>query len=444
MSIIRVNKHLQIQFAVIAAKGFPASKPFLASATIISTICSKLLICIYKLLYSQQLVRLWRSFSLTQHMDIGKYKAGTLKKQYGYSSFSPEMVNHDWLINDAKINNLLSEADRKLGELNAFSMLIPDVDFFIKMHITKEATKSSRIEGTQTSIEEALQNEEYITPEKIDDWQEVHNYIEAMNYAIAQLDKLPLSTRLLKQTHKKLLQGVRGKHKLPGDFRTSQNWIGGTSLKDAAFIPPNHDEVPDLMSDLEKFLNNDELQVPPLIRIAIAHYQFETIHPFLDGNGRLGRLLITLYLVSNNIINKPALYLSDFFEKHRLLYYDNLTLVRSKNILKQWIIFFLTGVLRTAESSIDTFNAIIKLRQLVEEKKIITLGKRVPLALVLMRYLYSKPIVDAAEIATALEVNISTAHRLIQDFEKLKILIEQTGYKRNRVFVFEEYIKLFR
>ncbi|MGB3154535.1 MAG: Fic family protein [Chitinophagaceae bacterium] len=377
-------------------------------------------------------------------MDIGKFKAGILKKQYGFSSFSPEMINHDWLINDASINNLLSEADRKLGELNAFSMLIPDVDFFIKMHITKEATKSSRIEGTQTSIEEALQNEAYIKPEKIDDWQEVHNYIGAMNYAISRLDKLPLSTRLLKQTHKKLLQGVRGKHKLPGDFRKSQNWIGGTSLKDAAFIPPNHDEVPDLMSDLEKFLNNDALQVPPLIRIAIAHYQFETIHPFLDGNGRLGRLLITLYLVSNNIIHKPALYLSDFFEKHRLLYYDNLTLVRNKSILKQWLIFFLTGVLRTAESSIATFNAIIKLRQIVEEKKIITLGKRVPLALELIRYLYSKPIADAHEIATALEVNISTAHRLIQDFEKLKILIEQTGYKRNRVFVFEDYIKLFR
>lgn len=377
-------------------------------------------------------------------MDIGKFKAGTLKKQYGYSSFSPEMVNHDWLINDARINSLLSEADRKLGELNAFSMLIPDVDFFIKMHIAKEATKSSRIEGTQTSIEEALQKSTYIDPEKIDDWQEVHNYIEAMNYAIAQLEKLPISNRLLKQTHKRLLQGVRGKHKLPGEFRTSQNWIGGTSLKDAAFVPPHHEEVPDLMSDLEKFLNNDELQVPPLIRIAIAHYQFETIHPFLDGNGRLGRLLITLYLVSNNIINKPALYLSDFFEKHRLLYYDNLTLVRNKSILNEWLFFFLTGVLRTAESSIDTFNAIIKLRQVVEEKKIITLGKRVPLAMKLIRYLYSKPIVDTTEIAEALEVNISTAHRLVQDFENLKILVEQTGYKRNRVFVFEDYIKLFR
>ncbi|MBC7535335.1 MAG: Fic family protein [Ferruginibacter sp.] len=377
-------------------------------------------------------------------MNIDKYKAGILKKQYGYSSFSPQMINHEWLVNDARVNNLLSEADRKLGELNAFSKLIPDVDFFIKMHIAKEATKSSRIEGTQTSIEEALQNAAYINPEKMDDWQEVHNYIAAMNFAINGLQKLPLSARLLKQTHKKLMQGVRGKHKLPGEFRTSQNWIGGTSLKDAAFIPPNHDELPNLMSDLEKFLNNDELQVPPLIRIAIAHYQFETIHPFLDGNGRLGRLLITLYLVSNRIIDKPALYLSDFFEKHRQLYYDNLTLVRNKNTLKQWLIFFLTGVLRTAESSIDTFNAIIKLRKLVEEKKIITLGKRVPLAMELIRYLYSKPIVDSNEIASALAVNISTVHRLIRDFEKLKILAEQTGYKRNRVFIFEDYIKLFR
>ena len=377
-------------------------------------------------------------------MNIDKYKAGILKKQYGYSSFSPQMINHEWLVNDARVNNLLSEADRKLGELNAFSKLIPDVDFFIKMHIAKEATKSSRIEGTQTSIEEALQNAAYINPEKMDDWQEVHNYIAAMNFAINGLQKLPLSARLLKQTHKKLMQGVRGKHKLPGEFRTSQNWIGGTSLKDAAFIPPNHDELPTLMSDLEKFLNNDELQVPPLIRIAIAHYQFETIHPFLDGNGRLGRLLITLYLASNRIIDKPALYLSDFFEKHRQLYYDNLTLVRNKNTLKQWLIFFLTGVLRTAESSIDTFNAIIKLRKLVEEKKIITLGKRVPLAMELIRYLYSKPIVDSNEIASALAVNISTVHRLIRDFEKLKILAEQTGYKRNRVFIFEDYIKLFR
>jgi len=377
-------------------------------------------------------------------LNISHYKAGTYKKQYDYRSFSPEPINHEWVLDDSKINLLLSEADRKLGELNAFSRLIPDVDFFIKMHIAKEATKSSRIEGTQTNIEEVIQNPESIDPEKKDDWQEVHNYIEAMNDAIQQLDKLPLSNRLLKQAHKKLLQGVRGKHKRPGEFRSSQNWIGGASLKDAAFIPPAHNELPDLMSDLEKFLHNEDLPIPPLVRIGIAHYQFETIRPFLDRNGRLGRLLITLYLVSNRILEKPTLYLSDFFERNRQYYYDNLTTMRTKNQMIQWLSFFLVGVTETAQNSIDTFNAIISLRQDAEDKKVIQLGKRVPLAMELIKYLYSKPIVAPSEIAVALEINISTAHRLVQDFEKLGILKEQTGYKRNRIFVFENYLNLFK
>lgn len=376
-------------------------------------------------------------------VEITRFKAGKYNKQYGYSSFSPEQVNHEWLVSDAKVNRLLNDATRKLGELNACSMMIPDVDFFIRMHITKEATRSSRIEGTQTSMEEAIQHAEYISPEKRDDWQEVQNYIEAMNYAIAQLEKLPISTRLLKQTHEKLLQGVRGKFKLPGEFRISQNWIGGATLNDAAYIPPHHSEVRELMSDLEKLLNNEELQVPPLIRIGIAHYQFETIHPFLDGNGRLGRLLITLYLVSNKILNKPALYLSDYFERNRLHYYDNLTAVRTQHNLVKWLSFFLVGVLETAENSIQTFHEILKLRIELEDKRIITLGKKVPLAIRLIRYLYTKPIIDAAEVAKVLAVNISTANRLIQDFENLNILCEKTGFKRNRIFVFEQYLHLF-
>lgn len=376
-------------------------------------------------------------------MEITRFIAGKHTKQFGYSSFTPEPVNHEWLVSDAKVNRLLNDATRKLGELNAFSIMIPDVDFFIRMHITKEATKSSKIEGTQTSIEEALQNVEYLDPEKHDDWLEIQNYIEAMNYAIAQLKNLPVSNRLLKQTHKILLQGVRGKQKLPGEFRTSQNWIGGATLTDATFIPPHHGEVPELMSDLEKLLNNDEIQAPPLIRIGIAHYQFESIHPFLDGNGRLGRLLITLYLVGNNILSKPVLYLSDFFEHNRSYYYDNLIVVRTQNNLVQWLTFFLTGVLETAEKSIQTFHEIIKLRIDVEENKIIKLGKKVPLAMQLIRYLYTKPIIDVPEVAKVLTVNISTAHRLIQDFENLKILREKTGFKRNRIFIFEQYLNLF-
>lgn len=264
-----------------------------------------------------------------------------------------------------------------------------------------------------------------------------------MNQAIASLEKLPISNRLLKQTHKTLLEGVRGKHKLPGEFRRSQNWIGGASSQDAAFIPPHYNDVPDLMSDLEIFLNNEELPIPHLIRIGIAHYQFETIHPFLDGNGRIRRLLITLYLVSNKILTKPSLYLSDFFERNRNHYYDNLTVVRTKNDLLQWLTFFLVGVRETAQNAIDTFNSIIKLRNEIEEIKIIHLGKRISKGKQLLNYLYSKPIVDMTEVAKTLEIDISTAHRLIKDFEKLGLLKEKTGFKRNRIFVFENYLTLF-
>ena len=376
-------------------------------------------------------------------MDLKEFLAGKYIKQIEYQSFSPALINHPWIVSDPKLNKLLSEADLKLGELNAFSQLIPDIDFFIKMHIAKEASQSSRIEGTRTNIEDALKNEANIDPEKRDDWEEVHNYIAAMNHAISQLERLPLSNRLLRQTHEILLQGARGTHKLPGEFRSSQNWIGGASLKDAVYIPPPHSEVLDLMSDLEKFIHDVQWDIPHLIRVGILHYQFETIHPFLDGNGRLGRLLITLYLVSNNILHKPALYLSDFFERNRVLYYDNLTAARTKSNLTQWLTFFLVGVLETAQSSIDTFNGIIRLRNQIEGEKIVTVGKRLPRATRLLNYLYTKPVVDMSEIANALEIDISTAHRLIKDFERLNILKEKTGFKRNRLYVFQEYLDLF-
>jgi Fic family protein len=311
------------------------------------------------------------------------------------------------------------------------------------MHVLKEGTKSSKIEGTQTNIDEAIQKLEYIQPEKKDDWQEVQNYVQAMNQAIESLDTLPLSNRLLKLTHKTLLQGVRGTHKLPGEFRQSQNWIGGSNLADATFIPPHHDSLSYLMYDLENFLHNENVPVPHLIKVGIAHYQFETIHPFLDGNGRIGRLLITLYLVSNNLLYKPTLYLSDFFEKNKSLYYDNLTNVRSKNDLTQWLKYFLEGVRSTSENSIQTFKNIIKLRSETKDK-IITLGKKQALAKSLLQFLFSKPITDAADVSDALKINISTSLRLIDDFIKLNILVEMTGFKRNRIFAFDDYIKLFR
>ncbi len=373
---------------------------------------------------------------------LSTFKAGFYETQYGYRSFLPASVHRHWDIDVADIITLLSDADRKLGELNAFSQLVPDVDFFIKMHITKEATTSSRIEGTQTNIEEALIKEEDLDPERRDDWEEVQNYIQAVNYSIDELQRLPISTRLIRATYQILLQGVRGEHKQPGNYRSSQNWIGAT-LKDATFVPPHHSQLNMLMSDLEQFLNDTTVPVPHLIRIGIIHYQFETIHPFLDGNGRLGRLLITLYLVSNGLLAKPSLYLSDFFERNRTHYYDNLHRVRTHSDMTQWLRFFLAGIVQTAESSIDTFKQIIALRQRIETGPMLQLGRRAENALRLMQSLYQQPVVTARYVEQMLTVNVSTATRLLNEFVKLDILKEVTGFKRNRLFYFQEYLNLF-
>ena len=377
-------------------------------------------------------------------MDIKDFKSGNFVSQFQYKSFLPEKINKEWIISDPVINKLLEEANIKLGELNAFSLMVPDVELFIRMHVIKEATTSSRIEGTQTHIDEAVLKEKDVNPEKKDDWKEVQNYISAMNAAIEQLVTLPISSRLIRLAHKILIENTRGKDKLPGEYRTSQNWIGGASLKDAVFIPPNNNDMPELLGDLENFINNDQIKVPHLIKIAIIHYQFETIHPFLDGNGRVGRLIIPLYLVANGLLTKPTLYLSDFFEKNKQLYYDNLSIVRTHNNLSQWIKFFLTGIIETASIGVTTFQKIMKLRKEVEENKIISLGKKLPLAKDVLNYLYKNPIIYYNYLVEELKITKPTANAIIKDFVRLNILKEITGQKRNRLFVFEEYINLFR
>ena len=377
-------------------------------------------------------------------MDLRDFTSGTHKQQLEYMSFLPEKINHEWIVSSPDVNKMLAEANRLVGELNAFSQIIPDVDFFISMHIIKEATTSSRIEGTRTNMEEALIDQEEVDPEKRDDWAEVHNYIHAINSSINQLETLPLSNRLMKNTHRILLSGVRGKRKLPGEFRKSQNWIGAT-LKDAIFIPPHAEDLPDLMHDLERFLNDESHYVPHLIKIAIAHYQFETIHPFLDGNGRLGRLLITLYLVSNNVLTKPSLYLSDFFERNKGYYYDNLTGARTSSKLEQWIKFFLVGVIETSKESIQVFKDILILKEDIETNKLPKLGSKASKGQTLLSYLYKNPIVDSKTVAKVVDVSVSTGNRLIAQFIEFGILTEHTtGFKRNRKFIFKEYFDLFQ
>lgn len=378
-------------------------------------------------------------------IKIENYSAGkTVKHPSGYAYFLPNAINDSWVWQDQDINALLEKAAIKLGELNSFSKLVPNIDLFIQMHVTKEAVISSRIEGTQTRMDEALLDEEDISPERRNDWQEVTNYIKAINQAIEELATLPISSRLIKRTHQVLLHSVRGEHKLPGEYRRSQNWIGGNTLLDAVFIPPHHDHVNELMGDLEKFINNENIKVPTLIKIAIAHYQFETIHPFLDGNGRIGRLLITLFLVEQKILSKPLLYLSVFFEKKKSLYYDNLTFVRTKNDIKQWLKYFLVGIAETAENATQTLSSILELKAKLENTINDKFGKKANKANLLLQYLLKKPIVNVNQVKTITKSSYKTANDLVNDFVNNGLLKEMTGQNRNRLFVFEEYIKLFK
>jgi Fic family protein len=375
--------------------------------------------------------------------SMKNFIAGAYRQQREYKSFNPSFINCPFTWENRQIDQLVEQASNLLGELNVYTEIVPDVDFAIPMSIAKEAIDSNLIEGTKTEIDEIVLPQSEIPPGRQDDWQDVQNYIVAMNFAIAELPRTPISMRLLKEVHKILLSGVRGKHKAPGEIRRSQNWIGGSSLADALFVPPSPEELPDLLSDLEKFWHNNSLQLPFLIKIAITHYQFETIHPFLDGNGRCGRLLIVLQLIDAQLLNKPALYASTFFEENKVSYYNALTRVRTANDIEQWIIFFLIGIVETAQHGLRTFKAIIALRQ-EYNTKILTLGSRSKNVQKLLQLMYGTPIVNTRWVEKELNISFSSANRLLKSLTELGILKETTGFSRNRLFVLEKYLDLFR
>lgn len=366
-----------------------------------------------------------------------------ISQSSGYKAFIPKPLPPDPPVQfSGNLPKLLSQADRAIARLDSLGDILPNVDLFITMFVRKEAVLSSQIEGTQASLEDLFQYESGQKPEKVNDVDEVVNYIKALNYGMERLDSLPMSNRLIREIHEVLLKGVRGSTKNPGQFRRTQNWIGppGSTLADASFVPPPPDELSNAMGSLEKYLHHDN-EFPILINCALIHYQFETIHPFLDGNGRLGRLLITFYLYWKDILHKPLLYLSYFFKKNRQEYYDRLTMVRESGNYEQWVEFFFRGVTEVSDLAIETSKKILDLqtnhRNLLWQKKISS-----PLAVGLLEKLFYTPYMSVKNVAEAFSISYQAASLLVNQFEKHGLLKEITGKKRDKRYVYGQYIDI--
>lgn len=376
-------------------------------------------------------------------MKLEDFESGRWIDCFHYKCFVPSLVNRAWSWESAALTVQLERAVRALSALDACSRFVPDIGLFIRMHVVREASASSRIEGTQTEMDEAVLPAEAVASERRDDWREVNNYVRAMDEAIAELAELPLSMRLLKKAHARLLDGVRGRHKMPGEVRASQNWIGGASLATARFIPPAVEYLPGLLSDLEFFWHNDKIEVPNLIRAAIAHYQFETIHPFLDGNGRIGRLLIPFYLISKGDLTQPYLYISDYLERHRETYYAALSDARQRGGLLSWVSFFLTAVRETGESGCRTFQRIFKFRDEMQEY-CAQKGARGGNIQRIVRHLYSHPRATITEISTGVGLDYRTANRCVNDMVADGVLCLSAEVARNRIYDLRKYLDLFK
>ena len=373
-------------------------------------------------------------------IEVENFHAGKYIASGGHRCFMPSLINENWACKNGKINTLVEQAALQLGQLNRLLTLPENAYIFLHLSSTAEAASSNRIEGTQTVLDEAFRPRDKISPPRRDDWQEVQNYIAALDEA-QQPPQLPISTRLLQRAHKVLMQGARGENKSPGEYRHIQNFLGETPTS-AIFIPPPATEIAVLMSDMENFLHNDKIHLPELIRIAIAHYQFETIHPFLDGNGRIGRIMIPLYLMDKKIINAPSLYMSPYLEKTKSDYYENLTRVRENNDMQRWLIYFLQGVITTAENASDALTEVQQLRKQSEETIHQTFN-RSGNGLRLLNHLFNHPCISAADAARVCKITAAAAQAIINKMCAAEILQEITGQRRNREYVFRKYLNIF-
>lgn len=372
----------------------------------------------------------------------GRYIA----QEAGYRAFIPTPLPPDPPVAlGSDLQALLSRADYALGRLDGAVLTLPNPDLFVLMYVRKEAVLSSQIEGTQSSLQDLLAAEAAILdPERPADVHEVLNYVRAMNHGLACLDELPVSSRLIRAIHAVLMEGVRGGRLTPGEFRTSQNWIGpaGGTLADAAFVPPPAHEVPGAVSELERFLHRDDA-LPPLVKVGLAHAQFETIHPFLDGNGRVGRLLITFLLTEQQLLSRPVLYLSHYFKRHRQAYYDQLQAVRDRGDWEGWLAFFLEGVAEVAHDAAQTAHRILLVREEARTEITEHLGRAAGNGHRVLDRLFDHPIVTVANVRDWLSVTHAGANNLVKRLEALEILREFTGYARHRRYRFEPYLRLF-
>lgn len=375
--------------------------------------------------------------------DRAGYWKTNLSGEMAYQSFAPSPLPPTPPIEISEdILEQLIKANSQLAILESVATRIPDVDLFVSMYVRKEALMSSQIEGTQATLEDVL--DPLIEDNTNRNVADVVNYIKATEYAIRRLHELPLCNRLLKETHAILMEGVRGQEKNPGEFRCSQNWIGGkgSTLRNAKYIPPSPDDMTEAMSDLEKYINADD-RLDGLIRAALIHYQFETIHPFLDGNGRIGRLLITLFLMEKKILTTPALYISYFLKKNRVEYYDRMTEVRSKGNYEQWVKFFLQAI---AESAKDAIAAIDELTALHDKNVdlVAGMGRASKNAMLVFRYLEANPIIEIGKTAEALGITFGTASNVVERLSSAGILEQTTTGRRNRTFAYKDYLAILR
>lgn len=374
-------------------------------------------------------------------------RAGRYVRQpSGYRAFIPEALPPEPPVHITnELRQLLSEADRALGRLDGSIQILPDADMFVYMYVRNEAVLSSQIEGTQSSLQDLLAAEaEILTPNRPKDAAEVINYVSAMNYGLERLSTLPVSTRLICEIHGELLRGVRGSHLTPGEVRTSQNWIGpeGCTLLEANFVPPPPSELAEAMSSLERFIHYDT-ELPLLIKIGLVHAQFETIHPFRDGNGRVGRLLITFLLCQQRILTRPVLYLSYFFKRYRQQYYDELQAVRDAGSWEKWLAFFLRGVVAVSEQSTDTVQRILALRE--SHRRVINdnFGRAAGNGHRVLEHIFSRPVVSVDAVQELIGTTYQTANNLVARLVEYGILREFTGQARNRAFIYQSYLNLF-